>query len=76
MQEDTRQWIKDIHQPDYLDRVRQALKANKMSQAQFARFCHCSPSTVSMYLNGYCQPRFPKYMWQKARDLLGIRYND
>ena len=71
MNTDTAQWIEDINQPDYRDRLKAALSARKMSQAAFARACGCSPSNVSAYLNGYVVP-IPKYMWQAAQTYLGM----
>lgn len=69
--EEARQWLCDVTQPGYRDLVKATLKQRKISQAEFARMCGCSPSNVSTILNGYVS-YFPKYMWRVARSL-GVR---
>jgi transcriptional regulator with XRE-family HTH domain len=69
-----RQWLSDVSQPDYRERVKATLKAKHISKAEFARRCGCSPSNVYAWLNGYSWQRFPKYMWAVARNL-GVSYD-
>ncbi|HEX2882782.1 MAG TPA: helix-turn-helix transcriptional regulator [Polyangiaceae bacterium] len=69
MTEETKQWIAETSQPEYLDRLRAALKgsAKQMSQAEFARRAGCSASNVNFLLNGYHNGFVPKYIWQTAK---------
>lgn len=74
MDADTNQWLHDVSQPDYRERVNAALKTRKISKAEFARLCGCSASNMHAWLGRYSWQRFPKYIWRKAYDLLGVRY--
>lgn len=74
MTPETKQWIADTNSPDYLDKLRAALKGagKKMSQAEFARRAGCSASNVNFLLNGYHSGFVPKYIWQAAKIHLGV----
>lgn len=76
MNDDTKQWLHDVAQPDYRERVNAALKARKMSKVEFARYCGCSSSNMYDWLSSHklASMRFPKYIWRKAYDLLNVRY--
>ncbi len=69
MHDDTAAWLAAVNQPDYRNRLKEWLRARKMSQKEFAYFCGCSASNISFLLNGYYSGVIPKYIWQKARDL-------
>lgn len=74
MTEETKQWIAETSRPDYLDRLRAALKGKgkQMSQAEFARLAGCSASNVNFLLNGYHSGYVPKYIWQTAKSYLKL----
>ena len=67
MTEETEQWLHDVKQPDYLIRMKVALKEKGMSQSAFARICGCSPSRISALLNGRYAEHTPKYIWKAAK---------
>jgi len=71
MSDETQQWLTDTAQPDYIERLRTALKRRKMSQREFADRCGCSLSNMSIILNGRHYGGVPKYVWRTARSLFG-----
>lgn len=65
MRPDTQQWIADTKAPNYLERLRDALRRHQVSQAAFARECRCSPSFIGQVLRG--NAGVPKYIWERGR---------
>ena len=68
MNPDTIQWMQDVSEPDYRARVKAALKLRKITVKQFASWCSCSPSNMSMHLKeGRMAVPVPKFIWEQAR---------
>jgi len=61
------QWIKETSCPEYIDRLKAALKRTPMSQSEFARRCGCSPSRISALFNRRYRERCPKFIWKNAK---------
>jgi len=72
MRQDTKEWKDDVCAEGYVDRLRAALKAKKMTQTEFARICDCSPSNISAILNRKYSNPTPKYIWEKAKLYLNM----
>jgi hypothetical protein len=69
--EETQQWLDEVAQPDFLDRLKTAMKARKLSQVAFADYCGVSPSWIGVVLRGDCPHRgarhVPKGIWRQAK---------
>lgn len=72
MMNDTQQWINDVTDPEYVDRLKAALRQKGMSQSEFARICGCSPSRISALVNKKYFGYTPKYIWEKAKTRLNM----
>lgn len=67
VQSDTYQWLLDISTKGFRERVKEAMKAQKISQAEMARRAGCSSSNISGIMRG---GHMGKYVWRVARDIL------
>jgi hypothetical protein len=74
MRPDTERWLAETADPEYLPRLRAALKALSISQAEFARRCGRSASWIGQVLRGH-YPHYdaggcPKGVWERAQPIL------
>jgi transcriptional regulator with XRE-family HTH domain len=73
MNPDTEEWLRDVEQPDYTERLKKAMGDKGVTHKEFAKLCGCSPSNVSAVLRGESfAGRVPKYMWRVAKTRLGL----
>lgn len=74
--DETARWLEEANQPDYRARVRAGLKWHKVSMAELARMCGCSPSNISAWLSD----RYvglgpvPKYIWRVADRYVEVQH--
>jgi len=72
--EETFHWKEETSSPEeWIERLKAALDVQNISQAEFARRCGCSPSTINQLLKGSRGALIdgvPKYIWKEGRTII------